>query len=111
MTAVNHIVDGMPNSRTSAVLSAAAEVVTWKHPMETSSLERKRISQPGISASWLHPHADPIARVATHSPLQTMQFMGCAPSNNSAFAQLVPLRNLVPERVELEACEVWSVQG
>jgi hypothetical protein len=44
MTAVNHIIDGMPNSRTSAILFAAAEVVTWVHPMETTSPKGKRIS-------------------------------------------------------------------
>jgi hypothetical protein len=44
MTAVNRILDGMPNTRTSAVLSAAVEAVTWKHPIETVSPDGKRIS-------------------------------------------------------------------
>jgi hypothetical protein len=44
MTAVNGILDGMPNTRTSAILSAAAEAVTWKHPIEKVSPEGKRVS-------------------------------------------------------------------
>jgi hypothetical protein len=44
MTTVNRILDGMPNTRTSAVLSAAVEAVTWKHPIETVSPDGKRVS-------------------------------------------------------------------
>jgi hypothetical protein len=42
------------------------------------------------------------------SPLQTMQIGGCAPSNNSA---LHAVGSSQGSRAELEACEVWSVQG
>jgi hypothetical protein len=44
MTAVNGILDGMPNTRTSAILSAAVEAVAWKHPIEAVSPEGKRSS-------------------------------------------------------------------
>jgi hypothetical protein len=34
MTAVNGTIDGMPNTRESAILAAATEAVEWKHPIE-----------------------------------------------------------------------------
>jgi hypothetical protein len=34
MTAYNRVLDGMVNSRESAILSAAAEAVTWEHALE-----------------------------------------------------------------------------
>jgi hypothetical protein len=45
MTAANKIIDEMPNTRTSAILSAAAEAVAWKHPAELVTPESKRQSQ------------------------------------------------------------------
>jgi hypothetical protein len=42
MTASNPIMDGMPNTRKAAILSAAAEAVEWTNPMETTSPEGKR---------------------------------------------------------------------
>jgi hypothetical protein len=44
MTAVNGVLDGMPNTRTSAILSAAVEAVTWKHPIEVATPDGKRQS-------------------------------------------------------------------
>jgi hypothetical protein len=44
MAAVNGIPDGMPNTRASAILSAAVEAVVWKHPIETTTPEGKRCS-------------------------------------------------------------------
>jgi hypothetical protein len=44
MTASNHIIDGMPNTRTSAILSAAVEAVVWKHPNEKKTEDGKRES-------------------------------------------------------------------
>jgi hypothetical protein len=44
MTAVNGVLDGMTNTRTSAILSAAVEAVTWKHPIEAATPEGKRQS-------------------------------------------------------------------
>jgi hypothetical protein len=43
MTAVNGVIDGMTNSRESAILSAAAESVEWTHPMEPT-IDGKRVS-------------------------------------------------------------------
>jgi hypothetical protein len=43
MTAVNGTVDGMPNTRESAILAAAVEGVEWKHPIEPVSDEGKRL--------------------------------------------------------------------
>jgi hypothetical protein len=45
MTVVNGVLDGMPNTRTSAILSAAVEAVAWKHPIEAVTPEGKRQSQ------------------------------------------------------------------
>jgi hypothetical protein len=44
MTTVNGIFEGMPNTRESAILSAAVEAVQWKHPIERVSEERKRLT-------------------------------------------------------------------
>jgi hypothetical protein len=44
MAAVNGIPDGMPNTRTSAILSGAVQAVVWKHPIETTTPEGKRCS-------------------------------------------------------------------
>jgi hypothetical protein len=42
MTAVNGVVEGMPNTRESAILSAAAEAVEWRHPIESVTADGKR---------------------------------------------------------------------
>jgi hypothetical protein len=44
MTAVNGVLEAMPNTRTSAILSAAVEAVAWKHPIESVTPEGKRSS-------------------------------------------------------------------
>jgi hypothetical protein len=44
MTAVNGVIEGMPNARQSAILSAAAEAIEWKHPIEPVTSEGKRQS-------------------------------------------------------------------
>jgi hypothetical protein len=36
MTAANHVIEGMSNKRESALLSAAAETVVWKHALESA---------------------------------------------------------------------------
>jgi hypothetical protein len=41
MTASNHVLDGMVNSREAAILSAAAEAVAWKHASELDGEPRK----------------------------------------------------------------------
>jgi hypothetical protein len=41
MTASNKVIQGMANSRDSAILAAAAEAVTWKHALELSEGPRK----------------------------------------------------------------------
>jgi hypothetical protein len=41
MSAYNRVLDGMANSRESAILSAAAEAVTWKHASELDEGSRK----------------------------------------------------------------------
>jgi hypothetical protein len=43
MTAVNATIDGMPNTRESAILAAAVEAVEWKHPIEPVSEDVKRL--------------------------------------------------------------------
>jgi hypothetical protein len=42
MTAVNGTIDGMPNTRESAILPAAVEAVEWRHPIEPMSDDGKR---------------------------------------------------------------------
>jgi hypothetical protein len=42
MTAVNGVIDGMPNTRESAILAAAAEAVEWRHPIEAVTADGKR---------------------------------------------------------------------
>jgi hypothetical protein len=44
MTAVNGIIDGMPNTRESSLLAAAVEAVEWKHPTEPISEDGKRVT-------------------------------------------------------------------
>jgi hypothetical protein len=44
MTAVNGVLEGMPNTRTSANLCAAVEAVAWKHAIESITPEGKRQS-------------------------------------------------------------------
>jgi hypothetical protein len=44
MTAVNGVLEGIPNTRTSAILSAAVEAVAWKHPIESTTPEGERQS-------------------------------------------------------------------
>jgi hypothetical protein len=44
MTAVNGTLEGMPNTRESAILAAAVEAVEWKHPIEALSPEGKRLT-------------------------------------------------------------------
>jgi hypothetical protein len=41
MTATNDIIEGMPNTREAAILSAAVEAVEWQHPTEPE-IEGKR---------------------------------------------------------------------
>jgi hypothetical protein len=43
MTAVNGSIDGMPNTRESAILAAAVEAVEWKHHIEPVSDDGKRL--------------------------------------------------------------------
>jgi hypothetical protein len=43
VTAVNGVIDGMPNSRESAILTVAVEAVEWSHPMEPA-IDGKRVS-------------------------------------------------------------------
>jgi hypothetical protein len=43
MTAVNGTIDGVPNTRESAILAAAVEAVEWKHPIEPVSDDGKRL--------------------------------------------------------------------
>jgi hypothetical protein len=70
----------------------------------------RRGQAPVTLASWLRSPADHIARVAMPLPLQTMQFGGVAPSNNSAFVQLVPL--MVREQSwRLARCGRFRVNG
>jgi hypothetical protein len=42
VTAVNGTLEGMPNTRESAILAAAVEAVEWKHPIEPISADGKR---------------------------------------------------------------------
>jgi hypothetical protein len=42
MTVTNPIMDGMPNTREAAILSAAAEAIEWTNPIETFSSDGKR---------------------------------------------------------------------
>jgi hypothetical protein len=42
MTAVNGVIDGMPNTRESAILAVAVEAVEWKHPIEFVTDDGKR---------------------------------------------------------------------
>jgi hypothetical protein len=42
MTATNGIIEGIPNTRESAILSAAAEAVEWIHPIESVTADGKR---------------------------------------------------------------------
>jgi hypothetical protein len=42
MTAANGVIDGMPNTRESAILAAAVEAVEWKHPIESVTDDCKR---------------------------------------------------------------------
>jgi hypothetical protein len=44
MTAVNAVIDGMPNTRESAILSGAVEAVEWSHPMEPRTEDGRRIA-------------------------------------------------------------------
>jgi hypothetical protein len=42
MTAVDRVIEGMPNTRESAILTAAAEAVEWRHPIEAVTADGKR---------------------------------------------------------------------
>jgi hypothetical protein len=66
---------------------------------------------PDTLASWLPSHADHIARVAMPSLCRKCKLRGARHRTIPRHVQLVPLKIQVPVRVELDACEVWSVQG
>jgi hypothetical protein len=42
MTAVIGVIQGMPNTRESAIIAAAAEAVEWRHPIEAVTEDGKR---------------------------------------------------------------------
>jgi hypothetical protein len=44
MTAVSGIMEGMPNTRESAILAASAEAVEWSHPIEPRDIQGKRVT-------------------------------------------------------------------
>jgi hypothetical protein len=44
MTAVNGTIDGMPNTRESAILAEATEAVEWRHQIEPISVDGKRMT-------------------------------------------------------------------
>jgi hypothetical protein len=44
MTAVNGVIEDMPNIRESAIRTAAAEAVEWSHPIEPAISDGKRVS-------------------------------------------------------------------
>jgi hypothetical protein len=60
MTAVNGTIDGMPNTRESAILAVAVEAVEWKHPIEPVSVDGKRVT----SRMVIYPAEMPLLEVA-----------------------------------------------
>jgi hypothetical protein len=42
MTATNGVIEGMPNTRESAILTADVEAVEWRHPIESVTIDGKR---------------------------------------------------------------------
>jgi hypothetical protein len=68
MTAVNGILEGMPNTRTPAILSAAVEAVVWKHPVEAVTPEGKRCSPRTVFyPADMPPIAEELGEFVSHS--------------------------------------------
>jgi hypothetical protein len=67
MTAINDIIEGMPDTREAAILSAAVEAVEWRHPTEPE-IEGKRSGRRVMIYPFEMPQLEEIMNAFVENP-------------------------------------------